>query len=244
MALLFSYSGLLIDLVAFPLLLWNRTRVPMLAILLLFHLTNAHLFSIGVFPWFSIAITLLFFPPDWPRRIFNWPFPAGAHRQPAPAARRGLTLALLGIYMAVQLLLPLRHWLYPGNVSWTEEGHRFAWHMKLRDKDADSTFILTDVDTGETWEVDPDDDLTSRQYRKMSARPYMALAYAHHLAQRELENGRRVEVRAHVWAALNGRGYERLIDPDVDLAAQPRTFFASSPWILPLIDSGNVKRNY
>jgi len=32
-------------------------------------------------------------------------------------------------------LVPLRHLLYPGYVSWNEQGHRFAWQMKLRDKE-------------------------------------------------------------------------------------------------------------
>ena len=31
-------------------------------------------------------------------------------------------------------------------------GHRFSWHMKLRDKDADITFTLTNA-AGETWKV-------------------------------------------------------------------------------------------
>jgi len=95
-ALLFSYSGLLIDLLAAPLLLWRPTRYWMLSALLLFHFMNEQLFSIGVFPVLASALTLLF----------------------------------------------LRHWLYPGNVSWTEEGHRYAWHMKLRDKDCTATFEL------------------------------------------------------------------------------------------------------
>lgn len=235
-ALLFSYSGLLFDLFAFPLLVWKRTRLPTFLVLTLFHLTNSHLFDIGVFPWFSIAMTLIFFQPGWPRLSFNWPLSTDAPQPPSPPTRRGsVTLLLLGLYLSIQILVPLRHFLYPGNVSWTEEGHRFAWHMKLRDKSADATFRLRDLETGDRWEVDPEVALTGRQYRKMSARPYMALAYARHLAERERERGRRVEVKADVWASLNGGESQRLIDPDTDLAAQPRTFFASAPWILPLV---------
>jgi hypothetical protein len=49
--------------------------------------------------------------------------------------------------VAFQTLVPFRHLLYPGNVSWTEEGHRFAWHMKLRSKVADRfELTATDVD--------------------------------------------------------------------------------------------------
>ena len=73
--------------------------------------------------------------------------------------------------------------------------------MKLRDKEADSTFILKDPTTGETWEVDPEDYLTERQYRKMSSCPYIALAFAHHLAAQARQEGHgQIEVRAQVWA--------------------------------------------
>ena len=59
------------------------------------------------------------------------------------AGRLSLMLAIC-VFAALQLLMPLRHWLYPGNPNWTEEGHRFAWHMKLRDKDATAVFELRD----------------------------------------------------------------------------------------------------
>ena len=150
MALLFSYSGLLIDLLAAPLLLWQPTRYWMLSALLLFHFMNEQLFSIGVFPVLASALTLLFLPPDWPRRVFKWPHPGDQAptfpRLPKPA------LAALATYLALQTLLPLRHWLYLGNVSWTEEGHRYAWHMKLRDKDCTATFEL--VTPNESWDVE------------------------------------------------------------------------------------------
>ena len=45
------------------------------------------------------------------------------------------------VFLLVQLTLPLRHYIYQGNVSWTEQGHRFAWHMKLRSKNM-SGYIL------------------------------------------------------------------------------------------------------
>ena len=46
--------------------------------------------------------------------------------------------------MAVQLLVPFRHFLYRGHVDWTEEGNRFAWRMKLRDKRGEMTFVAVD----------------------------------------------------------------------------------------------------
>ena len=232
-ALLFSYSGLLIDLLAAPLLLWRPTRYWMLSVLLLFHLMNEQLFSIGVFPVLASALTLLFLPPDWPRRVFNWPHPGDQApifpRLPKPA------LAALATYLALQTLLPLRHWLYPGNVSWTEEGQRYAWHMKLRDKDCTATFEL--VTPNESWDVEPLDYLTYRQARKMPSRPYMSVQFARHLAAEARAAGySQVKVHAHIDCSLNGRHEFPLIDPKVDLSQQ-HYGMGPSAWILPLPES-------
>ena len=69
------YGGLAFDLAIVPLLLWRRTRALALAAALGFHLANAYLFTIGIFPWLMIAATLLFLPPDWPRRARRLPSP-------------------------------------------------------------------------------------------------------------------------------------------------------------------------
>lgn len=248
-AYLFSYGGLLFDLLIVPLLLWRRTRMYAFAGVVAFNVLNAWLFSIGIFPWMMIAASLLFFAPDWPRRldfgsggtareedppaddpVQDWPRSAPAALRPS----QRLTLGLLAAYLVVQLLVPLRHLLYPSEVSWSEEGHLFSWHMKLRDKEAEARFFVTDPTANEAWEVDPHAYLTPWQLQKMSNRPDMILQFSHHLADELRGQGReRVEVRAQVMASLNGRPPQWLIDPTVDLAAQPRNLEPAS-WIVPL----------
>ncbi len=245
----FAVGGLLFDLLVVPLLLWPRTRKLAFGVALLFHVTNGLVFGIGIFPWFAVAATLLFFSPSWPRRLAEklpsaltriWrepdPMPPVGSGVGRGARRAGGTAAILGIYAAIQALLPLRHWLYPGKVSWTEEGHNFSWHMMLRRKTATAEFSVTDPVSGKTWQVDPRHHLTPRQYRKMSTRPDMILCFSHHLADTMRTSGQpRVAVRARVMAALNGRKPQLLIDPAVDLAAQPRSLLPSS-WIMPLVE--------
>lgn len=230
----FAYGGVLLDLLVVPLLLWRKTRPFAYLAAVLFHLTNARLFSIGIFPWFMIAATAVFFDPSWPRRVLN--LFGGGQRETAVPAKIKLPnwgLALLAGYVLLQILLPLRHFIIPGHVSWTEEGHRFAWHMKLRDKDASAIFTLTNA-AGESWHVDPSAHLTARQYGKMASRPYLILQYAHFLAEEAAAQGHgEVAVYAEVWASLNGRSYQLLIDPTVNLAAQSRTPWKAD-WIVPL----------
>ncbi len=151
----------------------------------------------------------------------------------APAPLRTVGVALLAVWVAVQVLVPLRHFAIPGNVHWTEEGHNFSWHMKLRDKDSDSTFIVTA--DGETFRLNNWDYLTDRQVGKMSSRPHMMVQYAHYLEDEFRAQGYQdVEVRADVWASLNGREIQRLIDPDFDLTTESYPWFGHAEWILPL----------
>ena len=230
-----AYGGLFFDLLVVPLLLSRRTRVPALAVSLFFHLMNNWLFDIAIFPWLMLAATFLYFPPEWPR-IFLGFAPVDLSRTSFPV--RKLTAALLGAYAAVQVLVPLRHWLYPGDVNWTEEGHRFAWHMKLRSKAGQARFTATDPATGRTWPVQATDYLSPWQSSRMATRPDMILQFSHYLADtiREQEGLTNIEIRARVLVTMNGRRPQLLVNPEVDLASEPRSL-APARWIQPLTET-------
>jgi hypothetical protein len=232
-----AYGGLLFDLAVVPLLAWHRTRAAAFAIAVFFHLANAWLFPLGVFPWFMLAATTLLLAPDWPRRFLGSEKAAPGDSPAVPSGRRARSLLLLlGVYAAVQLLVPLRHHLYPGDVAWTEEGHRFAWRMRLKDKVGAARFRVRLAGGTTEFEVHTGTELAPWQEGAMVNRPDMILQYAHHLARRlGGELGRPVEVRGETAVSLNGRPYRPLIDPDVDLAAEPRNLYPAG-WILPLGD--------
>ncbi|NER82466.1 MAG: HTTM domain-containing protein [Leptolyngbya sp. SIO1D8] len=237
MVYLLSYSGLVLDLLVVPLLLWRKTRLPAFIFAVLFHLTNARLFSIGIFPWFMIAATAIFFPPDWPRRVvsFFWKTPSTQSSSAiAPQRYRALITSCLLVYVSLQCLVPLRHYLYPGDVNWTEEGHQFAWHMKLRDKDATAEFLVRDPATQQIQVILPEQFIARWQARKMAGRPDMVLQFAHYLAETLPAQGdESLEVRTRVWVSLNGRSPRLMIDPFVDLT-QKSQIMGPADWILPL----------
>lgn len=238
-----SYGGLCLDLFIVFLLLWPRTRTFAFLLAVFFHFLNDQLFSIGVFPYFMVAATTLFLPPDWPRRAFRFfkrlsPQQSDVQNEQKPfnSSPRQIRLIVAGLalYLTGQLLFPLRHYLYPGDVHWTEEGHRFSWRMKLRTKRGKALFFLKDPTIGRQWTVQPETYLVKRQASKMADVPDMVLQFSHFLAQEARRQGHReVEVRARVLTSLNGRRPQLIIDPKVNLAAQPRSL-ASAPCILPL----------
>lgn len=305
-AYFFSYGGLVLDLLAVPLLVWAPTRPFAMGLLLLFHFLNTRLFAIGVFPWFMILASLIFFPADWPRRLLAdlWtkpsrrgglalaagaiagclalvflgegeddpgvvPFLAGAmagtlvtwtlayrvagrgerrwralfvaaeQDAPAPGPARALTrrsrltLLFLAAWVLLHALFPLRHLVIPGPVSWTEEGRRFSWHMKLRDKSARTVFWAVNPTTGAREKINArSGELESWQYTQMSTQPHLIHQYARHLREKLRAEGY-TEIYVDAQVSLNGRPRQPIIDPAVDLGSTPPSFFKAS-WILPL----------
>jgi vitamin K-dependent gamma-carboxylase len=67
-----AYSGMLLDLFIVPALLFKKTRLWGFILIVTFHLMNSQLFNIGVFPWFMIAATSLYFNPGWFRKVVNF----------------------------------------------------------------------------------------------------------------------------------------------------------------------------
>jgi vitamin K-dependent gamma-carboxylase len=205
-------------------LLWRRSRPYAYGAVVFFHLLTARLFNIGMFPYLMIAGSLLFLDPSWPRRT-------------QPIVDRGesisrRTLAALVIYVAIQLLVPLRAHLYGGNGLWHEQGYRFAWNVMRMEKMGSAEFTLVDRATGTRKLVRVRDHLTPWQEKAMATQPDLILAFAQYLARSERRRGNDVAVHADVFVVLNGRESARLIDPIIDLAQQ-RDGLLSKRWILP-----------
>ncbi len=249
----FVIGGLMLDLLVVPLLLWRRTRPFAFVAAIVFNLINAVIFDIGIFPWLMLGALLIFFPPDLLRRFARAFMSPGeefldaessqASERPETIAERStrpslasqkLVAGLLAAYLAVQLFFPLRHYCYPGDVSWTEEGHNFSWHMKLRTKVGEAVFTVTHPPTGHTWTIKPEDYLESHQVMKVITKPDLILSLGHYLAEEKRREGyESVEVRAHVMVSLNGRQPQLLIDPNVDLSKEQVSLLPAR-WIVPL----------
>lgn len=247
MGLFFSWSGFLLDLLVVPALLWRPTRAWAFAAAVVFHLLNALMFRIGIFPWFMICATTLFFDPDWPRRLLRQvsgqnhsthlddatpraDFAIGRIR---PAYWRTILAACL-LWFVVQFSLPFHHLLYPGHVDWTHEGYRFAWRMMLNDQTVGMQLFAVDRESRAVQPIDPRPWLTPWQQDYLGQDPDLLLQFAHFLAD-ELRRttSREVEIRAQVLVSLNGRKPQVLVDADVDLARQPRSL-GPYRWVKPL----------
>ncbi len=238
------WAGAFYDLTIVGWLSWSKTRPWAYAVSVGFHVTVWLLFPIGVFSWVMLVSATLFFAPDWPRRFVNL---LGKRRvvgvggvraksvfgQPVRSRIGGVGVVLVAGYLVVQVLVPLRFVLYPGNVNWTEEGFRFSWRVMLIEKTGQVEYEVRDGG-GRVWRVYPRGEMTGLLYRMIKTQPDMNLENELRIAERFADEGYgSVRVYAHSWAALNGRASQRMVDPEVDLAAERRGLGAAK-WIVGL----------
>jgi len=230
MVYVFSYGGLLLDLLIVPFLIYKKTRIPAFLIITCFHVMNSQLFGIGIFPWFMIAATTIFFPAEkfrfWKR---------SENQSPSSFKISSYAFWGLAVYVLIQVTVPFRHHLFKGNVNWTEEGHRFSWHMKLRSKSSKFSVYVIDNDTKAKKQIRLKHYLSKRQRRKIKSKPDMILQFAHHLATKEAERGKKnVAIYVDSRCGLNGRPKSTFIDPQVDLSTIEYPFYKKADWIVPL----------
>ncbi len=249
-----SYGGLLLDLTIVFFLLWKRTRIAAFFFLIFFHCMNLILFKIGIFPYFSLVLSSLFFPPDWPLRFFNYlkekfnwvrrlesywqqkfsaKIPEHEALHISETGQKWIT-AVVVIFCLVHVTVPFRHHLFKGDVAWTEEGHRYSWRMMLRQKRGTGKFRLVFPDEDKPKIHYPSKQLSSRQYRKMITHPDMILQYAHYLRDSLQQIGKPdVEIYADIKLRLNQHKSQRYIDDKVNLAGVEWEMFRHADWILP-----------
>jgi hypothetical protein len=233
-AFAFSWFGCIYDLTIPFFLSSNRTRNFAYLFVVGFHVITWLLFPIGVFPWVMICSTLIFFPHTFHERLlaplkslFRWK--EGISFKPAITPRKW-ALTLIAVYCFVQIALPFRYVLYPGNLFWTEEGFRFSWRVMLMEKKGYATFYVQERSTGNRIEIDNYKYLSMQQIDQMSRQPDMILQFAHFIAEKYADTTlhfgtnsvhlRRPAVVANVFVTLNGRTNQLFIRDTVDLSTK------------------------
>jgi hypothetical protein len=78
-------------------------------------------------------------------------------------------------------------------------------------------------------------DLSTSQLLHFSSQPFYLRRYTIRVADFwQAKTGRRPQIRVRTWVSYNGRPYQPIVDPTVDLAATPLHWFSHNPWITDL----------
>ena len=236
-----SWAACFFDLTVAFFLLSKQYRPIAYFVLVIFHVITGLMFPIGMFPWIMILATLIFFSPDFHERIIAFLrliFNFKAKKSTAynysvlKESNRKLLSTCLLIFVLIQMLVPFRYLLYPGDLFWTEQGYRFSWRVMLIEKAGTAFFYVTDPETGKRGEVNNCDFLTVNQEKMMATQPDLILQYAHIIKEEVESRGLKYPIiNAEVYVTLNGSRSKLFIDPEVDLSTL-KDNFKPKEWIL------------
>lgn len=228
-----AWGGIVFDLLIGPALLWRKTRKVAFLISIFFHLFNSFVFQVGVFPYLGISFALFFYRPQQIRR---WFFPSKPEyislKEQINHSNKLIPIGVT-LFLIVQLLLPLRHHYFTGNVNWTEEGHRLSWRMMLRSKVGHITLSVVNNETKHKEQINLNHYLTGKQIRKVAVRPDMMWQFIQYLKKNYANKGNvDISIYAQSQVSLNGAPYRALYDPSFDLAKAEWKRWRTSTWVL------------
>merc|ERR1711976_21642 len=160
--------------------------------------------------------------------------------------KRKLVYTFLIVFCAYQILMPFRHFIYHWGVanqqvSWSENGHRYSWHMMLRYKDCSGSWLITNG-LNETIRTPSEEyplpiRMTGKQLRKQWGNPTYIRMQAQVLHQyfTAYWDDSNVEVRANVSCGLNGGKKQPYIDINMNLVGlkRPWPFWKFEPHLMP-----------
>ena len=244
---LMSWGGMLYDLSIPFLLIYSRTRLLAFTLVVFFHLFTLVLFPIGVFPHIMIFSSMIFFSSNFHSKILEYirRIIMMSHKSFYNYSSKKIEyykiekqkniITILSLFFILQLTIPFRYNLYPGELFWHEQGYRFSWRVMLIEKVGYTNFKIKDPESGSSFIVDPTKYLSPFQVKQMSFQPDFILEFAHYLGKEFSTKDKKIEVYADSFVALNGRSSQRFIDPNVDLYKEKESF-KNKTWVLPLKD--------
>lgn len=222
----FTYGGLLFDLLA-GFLLWNkRTRMYTIPVVIFFNIFNHLMFDdIGSFPFIMMVSTIIFFSPDAVvDRFRSWGIRIQAVKESAvalvsPKAKQ-LTVIALAVYCFIQVVLPFKPMVLPGDRDWLGTGHRFCWHMKVQTRAITwMEFAIMDPQYNEPIPVDFTTFINTQQAQVMAQDHAMVVQFCKFLKEEAKARGMvNVRVLADIQVEYNGRKSQYFVDPQLDLS--------------------------
>ncbi|NHM01699.1 HTTM domain-containing protein [Flavobacterium difficile] len=222
--LTYAYAGILFDLLIVPALIWKKTRKLAIIASFGFHLFNAYSLKIGIFPFLALSFIVLLYD-TIPFKFLNSKEEINAVTD---INTKFFTLFFVPFFI-VQIVLPLRHHFIKGDVLFTEEGHRLAWRMMLRERKGAINIKIVDKKTGMFHYHNYASELTQKQIKLLSHSPDIIWQYCQRIKN---ESKKPISIFVECSVSINRRPYLKLIDEKVDMAAVDFDYFGHNDWVL------------
>ena len=240
-AQVFAWTGFFFDLLIIPAMMFKKTRSLAIKCAIFYHIFNSAVFGIGIFPFFALAMMIFFYDPV---KIQEMVFPKKSFMMDRSdednllTTRRVMFSYLLCFYVLWQVYLPVRHLFIPGNVFWTEEGHRLSWRMMLRNKSGEIEVFVAKPDPKNKGKflkrekIKLDDYLTYKQISKLAISPDMMWQFARFVKHDYAEKGiKDVKVFVDAKVSVNGSDYYQFTNPNYNLGVTTWSYFGHQKWI-------------
>ena len=227
--LFIAYAGILFDLLIIPLFLFKKTRTIALICSVLFHLFNAIVLQIGIFPFFALTFILFFYEPETIRKLFFKDKPISTYKELDLSFSKVLKYLFIP-YIIIQIALPLRHHFIEGDVFWTEEGHRLSWRMMLRERSGYIFIKIKDNTTNKSFAYDYHKNLSSKQARQLATKPDFIWQYCQKIKKEYKE--RDISIFIDCKNSINRKPLKTLIDPKTDFAKAKWNYFFHNEWLI------------
>jgi hypothetical protein len=226
-----AYFGILFDLLIVPLLLWKRTRNYAFFVSIFFHLFNSFIFHIGIFPFMSLAFTVFFYPTQFIKGLFFKSKPFYNKAEVLTPSYHKLFTGFIILWLAIQFILPLRHWFIKGDVLWTEEAHRMSWRMMLRTRSSKVLIKVNNKTQDKQFYINKDDYLTRKQ-QNMLSKPDGIWQFCQRLKKEYAAKGDDIEIYVDAKVSINGGAFKPLVDKNFDMANAEWDYFFHNDWVL------------
>lgn len=228
-----SYLGILFDGFIIPLLLFKRTRKIAFYAAIFFHLFNSFVFQVGIFPYLSLAFCLFFFDAKTIRNIFLKQKTLYTENEIQYPKNSLFIKWCFIVFVIIQIGLPLRHWVIPGDVLWTEEGHRLSWRMMLRSKGGIVSYKIIDKLTGKEEILNYKKLVSPKQANMLATKPDVIWQFVQRLKKKYKDEDKEIEIYAiYSKISVNGKKLQPFIDPTIDLTKVKWDPFRPADWIL------------
>ncbi|XP_050432253.1 vitamin K-dependent gamma-carboxylase [Adelges cooleyi] len=232
-------TGFLIDLLSGFGLCFQRSRPFTVVVLLAFHTMNSMMFAIGMFPYVCAAMLPVFYDPNSmaeklsalvTRKKFQ-PISVQTTKPPSPV-KRNMIAAAVCVYAALQMFLPYSHFITQGYNGWRNGLYGYSWDMMVYNVDVVKIQVKV-VDHGrrEQFFLDP---YAWTVNSKWILHGDMIKQFAG-CATSNMPDRTNVTIYMDIWASLNGRFYQRLVDPQVDLISAPWSVWSQVDWLMPVV---------
>lgn len=205
-----------------------------------------------MFPYVMIATMPLFASPNWPILVLN-SIKSLIFRDKkltdrslkikklndsnlSPTTRKQkMTLALIFLYLLIQIILPYSHWVTKGYNTWTHGLYGYSWDMMVHSwRNIHTRITVVDNVMNTKFYLKPDAWTKGSRWTHHADMVKQFSSCAKTLLLRN-HNITDPSIYMDTWVSLNGRFAQRMYNPKVDIIKATWSPFQRPSWVLPLL---------